>query len=51
MRENADRSFRVWHGFSQVINLAMLAGLAIYLWRIGNPPNPARFVSTAKFRG
>ena len=50
-RENADRSFRVWHGFSQVINLAMLAGLAIYLWRIGNPPNPARFVSTAKFRG
>src|SRR5882724_13676160 len=34
-RETADRSFRVWHGVSQGVNLVMLAGLAIYLWRIG----------------
>lgn len=50
-RESAGSSFRAWHGVSQGINLLMLAGLAIYLWKIGNPSDPARFVSTAKFRG
>ena len=50
-RETADRSFRVWHGISQGINLLMLTGLAIYLWKIGNPSDSTRFVSTSKFRG
>jgi hypothetical protein len=50
-RETADRSFRIWHGVSQGANLLMLAGLAIYLWRIANPPDPTRFVSTSNFRG
>jgi uncharacterized protein DUF4149 len=49
-RENAARSFRAWHGASQGINLVILAGLAVYLWRVANPADPARFVSTAKFR-
>jgi hypothetical protein len=49
-RESADRSFRTWHGASQGINLLMLCGLAIYLWRVANPADPARFVSTTKFR-
>jgi hypothetical protein len=51
IRESADHSFRAWHGISQAVNLAMLVGLAIYLWRIGNPTDPTRFVSTSKFRG
>ena len=50
-REAADHSFRAWHGLSQGIILLMLAGLAVYLWRVANPADTARFVSTAKFRG
>jgi len=49
-RAAADRSFRAWHGAAQGINLLMLAGLALYLWRMANPSDPTRFVSTAKFR-
>ena len=45
IREVANRSFRAWHGVSQVINLVAVAGLAVYLWRTANPSNPTRFVS------
>jgi len=31
-------------------NLLMLAGLGVYLWRVANSAEPARFVSSAKFR-
>ena len=50
-RETAARSFRAWHGVSQGINLLLLAGLTVYLWKIGNPSDSTRFVSTSKFRG
>jgi len=50
-RDTADHSFRAWHGVAQGMNLLMLAGLAVYLWRVANPADPARFVSTTKFRG
>jgi hypothetical protein len=49
VREIADRSFRTWHGVSQVINVLLVAGLAVYLWRITNPSDPTRFVSSVKF--
>ena len=49
VREAADRSFRAWHGVSQVINLLMVGGLTVYLWRATNPSDPTRFVSAAKF--
>lgn len=45
MREAANRSFRAWHGVSQVINLLMVGGLTVYLWRATNPSDPTRFVS------
>jgi len=51
VRESADHSFKIWHGVSQAINLLMLAGLATYVWRVANPADHARFVSTTKFRG
>jgi hypothetical protein len=48
-REAASRSFRAWHGVSQVVNVLMVGGLAAYLWRATNPSDPARFVSAVRF--
>jgi hypothetical protein len=48
-RQAADRSFKAWHGVSQVVNLLVVGGLALYLWRAANPPDPTRFVSASKF--
>ena len=49
IRQAAGRSFRVWHAVSEVINLFVVGGLAVYLWRAANPSDPTRFVSAAKF--
>jgi hypothetical protein len=49
MRAAADRSFKVWHGVSQVANLLMVGGLAVYLWHAANPSDSTRFVSATKF--
>jgi hypothetical protein len=49
IREAAARSFKAWHGVSQVVNLLMVGGLAVYLWRAANPSDQTRFVSAAKF--
>ena len=49
VRELADRSFKAWHGVSQVINLLVVGGLGVYLWRAANPSDPTRFVSAVKF--
>lgn len=50
VRESAGRSFRAWHGVSAGVNLLMVAGLAVYLWRVANPSDETRFVSAVKFR-
>ena len=47
----ADRSYRYGHMLFESINLLAVGGLGLYLWRVGHPPDPARFVSTSKFRG
>lgn len=49
-RENANRVFRTWQTVASVSNLIGVAGLAVYLWRVANPPDPTRFVSSVKFR-
>jgi hypothetical protein len=49
VREAATRSFRAWHGVSQVVNLLMVGGVAVYLWRAANPPSQTRFVSATRF--
>jgi hypothetical protein len=49
IREAAARSFGAWHGASQVVNLLMVGGLAVYLWRAANPSDQTRFVSAVKF--
>jgi len=50
-REAAARSFSVWHGVFQAINVLMLAGVTAYLWRASNPLDVPRYVSSGKFRG
>ncbi len=50
-REAATQSFRAWHGVSQVVNLLMIGGLGLYLWRVANPPDSTRFLAAGKFRG
>jgi hypothetical protein len=49
IREAAARSFKAWHGTSQVVNLLVVGGLAVYLWRAANPSGQTRFVSAVKF--
>ena len=50
-RDAAARSFGLWHGISMTVNLFMLGGLVVYLVQMSRPPEAARFVSPAKFRG
>jgi hypothetical protein len=47
----ADRSYQYGHMLFEGINLLAVGGLGLYLWRVAYPPEPARFVSTSKFRG
>lgn len=51
LREPAGRSFRAWHVVSTGVNLLMLAGLGIYLWRVANPPDEMRFVGASNLSG
>jgi hypothetical protein len=46
----AARAFRLWHGIAQILNLIMLGGLAVYVWRISNPSDKLRFVRPVTFR-
>ena len=48
--EQAGRAFRAWSAVSEGANLIALCALGFYLWRVANPPDPARFVSATKFR-
>lgn len=50
-REAAARSFGAYHLASEFANLFMIAGLAVYAWRMANPADTLRFVSSVKFRG
>ncbi len=49
-REAAGKSFRLWYGVFQVVNVLMIGAVAVYFWRTTNPPDALRFVSPAKFR-
>jgi len=49
-KAQAHRSFRIWHGVSYGLNLLVLGGLAVYLWRMANPADSLRFVAAGKFR-
>lgn len=50
-RESAENSFRWWQVSAHAANLVMIAGLVVYVWRIANPSDAPRFISSVKFRG
>ena len=49
-REAAARHFANWRRVSWAMNVLLVSGLGIYLWRVANPATPMRFVSASKFR-
>jgi len=49
-REDAAHALRIWHGTAQGVNLLLLAGLVVYLWRVAHPEESARFVPAVKLR-
>ena len=48
--EEAARTFSTWHFISKFGDVLVICGLTIYLWRLENPHDSARFVSATKFR-
>lgn len=44
-QEKAAKSFRIWHATAQILNILVLGGLTVYVWRANNPPSPTRFFS------
>jgi len=50
-REAAAKSYRLWHGVFQAVNVLMIGGVAVCLWRVANPPDELCFVGSTKFRG
>lgn len=49
-RIQASKSFGRWHAVSSIVNLIVLGGLTIYLWRVTHPSDNLRFVGAPKFR-
>jgi hypothetical protein len=45
----AARAYGAWQIVSRSVNVLLLCGLGLYLWRIGNPADPPRFLSSNKF--
>lgn len=50
-RQAAARSYRVWNVVAAILNYAVMGGLVVYLWRVANPSDTPRFISSVKFRG
>ena len=42
-RAQAAQSFKLWHGTSMVLNLIILAGVTVYLWRATTPGSGYRY--------
>lgn len=50
-RAMAGKSYDRWKTFTQVMNFAVVGGLVVYFWRLTNPADTPRFISSVKFRG
>lgn len=50
-REAAARSFARWRTVVLMTNCVVMGGLAVHFWRLSNPTDTPRFVSSVKFRG
>jgi hypothetical protein len=49
-RETAARAFHTWSYIAKSFDLALVGGLAFYVWRVGNRADPMRFIGASKFR-
>lgn len=49
-REAAMKSFSTWHAAAQAGNVLMIFGLAVYVWRVANPPDSLRFLNPMHIR-
>lgn len=50
-RESAARSFNRWRLLVLTGNCVMIVGLGFHFWKLTNPSDTPRFVSSVKFRG
>jgi hypothetical protein len=50
-RASAATWLHVWRGGFHLINIIMIGGLVVYVWRTANPTDTPRFISSVKFRG
>lgn len=50
-RESAAKSFRLWQGVQQGLNIFLVAGVAVYFWRTVQPTDELRFLGATKIRG
>ena len=39
----AKQSFKLWHAMSQALNLVIITGVAVYLWRVTTPGSGYRY--------
>jgi hypothetical protein len=49
-RQIAARAFKTWNSIARSLDLLFVVSLGFYVWRVGNPSDPMRFVSASKFR-
>jgi len=49
-REVAAKSYRVWNGVTQFLNVFLLAGAGACLWRNANPDTTPRFLTPSPLR-
>jgi hypothetical protein len=50
-REAAVKSYGSWQITSDLLNLVVIGGLLVYVWRVTNRTDATRYVSSVKFRG
>jgi hypothetical protein len=43
LQAQAGKSFAMWHGISETINIFVIGSLVLYLWSVSAPPESARF--------
>jgi hypothetical protein len=49
-RDEAGKTFGLWHGISESVNLLVIGGLILYLWRVSSPEDHPRSGSFNKIR-
>jgi hypothetical protein len=51
LQAQAGREFALWHGVSEAVNVLVLGGLVVYLWRVSASSEHPRFANFNKIRG